>query len=308
MPGAWRTACRWSRCRRGGDEIDAWAPDRRRRLPAARARSRSERQRAPLSRSFRPGAHPLRGDRPRRRGAPLQPGGLHPLEMLPGPDDGPPGVGLRGAGSAGGRRASHDGAASGRHEAGPFECDYMLDDGTRITVEIRENLIRDDSGEITGVCRSLLDVTERNLAAVAARKVEQYAMELRNKNEQLGRALEAARSATEAKSRFLASVSHELRTPLNGIIGFQRNDARRQARPRRRGSGGCAGRHPHQRAPPAAAHQRHSGSFQSGGRQNGVSSGAIAASTRWSHEVRDVVRPLAEKKALAPGAGDVRPT
>jgi signal transduction histidine kinase len=55
---------------------------------------------------------------------------------------------------------------------------------------------------------------------VAARKVSQYAMELRNKNEQLARALETARSATEAKSRFLASVSHELRTPLNGIIGF----------------------------------------------------------------------------------------
>jgi signal transduction histidine kinase len=55
---------------------------------------------------------------------------------------------------------------------------------------------------------------------VAARKVAQYAMELRNKNEQLAHALEAARSATEAKSRFLASVSHELRTPLNGIIGF----------------------------------------------------------------------------------------
>ncbi len=106
------------------------------------------------------------------------------------------------------------------HEAGPFECEYVLDDGTHLTVEIRENLIRNDRGEITGSIRSLLDVTERNLAAVAARKVEQYAMELRNKNEQLGHALEAARSATVAKSRFLASVSHELRTPLNGIIGF----------------------------------------------------------------------------------------
>jgi PAS domain S-box-containing protein len=105
-------------------------------------------------------------------------------------------------------------------EAGPFECDYMLDDGSRITVEIRENLIRGDHDEVTGVVRSLLDVTERNLAAVAARKVSQYAMELRNKNEQLARALEAARLATEAKSRFLAGVSHELRTPLNGIIGF----------------------------------------------------------------------------------------
>jgi PAS domain S-box-containing protein len=105
-------------------------------------------------------------------------------------------------------------------EAGPFECEYVLEDGTHLTVEIRENLIRDDRGQITGTIRSLLDVTERNLATVAARKVGQYAMELRHKNEQLGRALEAARSATLAKSRFLASVSHELRTPLNGIIGF----------------------------------------------------------------------------------------
>jgi PAS domain S-box-containing protein len=105
-------------------------------------------------------------------------------------------------------------------EAGAFECDYMLDDGSRITVEVRENFVRGDQNEVTGVVRSLLDVTERNLANVAARKVSQYAMELRNKNEQLARALEAARSATEAKSRFLAGVSHELRTPLNGIIGF----------------------------------------------------------------------------------------
>lgn len=103
---------------------------------------------------------------------------------------------------------------------GPFECDYFLEDGSRIAVEIRETPIRNSLGEVTGVCRSLMDVTERNLAAVAARKVEQYAMELRNKNEQLGRALDAARSATDAKTRFLAGISHELRTPLNGIIGF----------------------------------------------------------------------------------------
>jgi PAS domain S-box-containing protein len=105
-------------------------------------------------------------------------------------------------------------------ETAPFECEYLLEDGSRIVVEIRESLIKTDAGEVTGVCRSLLDVTERKLAAVAARKVAQYAMELRNKNEQLAHALEAARSATDAKSRFLASVSHELRTPLNGIIGF----------------------------------------------------------------------------------------
>jgi PAS domain S-box-containing protein len=105
-------------------------------------------------------------------------------------------------------------------DSGAFECDYSLDDGSRITVEIRESPIRSERGEVTGVCRSLVDITERHLAAVAARKVSQYAMELRNKNEQLGRALEAARAASTAKNRFLAGVSHELRTPLNGIIGF----------------------------------------------------------------------------------------
>ena len=105
-------------------------------------------------------------------------------------------------------------------ERGAFECDYVLEDGSHLAVEVRENLIRNERGEVTGIIRSVLDVTERNLAVVAARKVEQYALELRNKNEQLARALEAARSATMAKSRFLASVSHELRTPLNGIIGF----------------------------------------------------------------------------------------
>lgn len=105
-------------------------------------------------------------------------------------------------------------------ESEPFECEFLLEDGSRIVVEIRESLVRNEAGEVTGICRSLLDVTERKLAAVAARKVAQYAMELRNKNEQLAHALDAARSATEAKSRFLANVSHELRTPLNGIIGF----------------------------------------------------------------------------------------
>jgi PAS domain S-box-containing protein len=105
-------------------------------------------------------------------------------------------------------------------ESGPFECEYMLEDGSRVAVEVRETFLRDASGEVTGVCRSLLDVTERNVAAMAARKVEEYALELRNRNEQLARALTAARSATEAKGRFFAGVSHELRTPLNGIIGF----------------------------------------------------------------------------------------
>ena len=75
------------------------------------------------------------------------------------------------------RAAMMDRIATGT-ETGPFECEYFLEDGSRIAVEVRETLIRDNRGEVTGICRSLMDVTERNLAAVAARKVEQYAMEL----------------------------------------------------------------------------------------------------------------------------------
>ncbi|MBT2971531.1 MAG: response regulator [Candidatus Thiodiazotropha sp. (ex Ctena orbiculata)] len=36
----------------------------------------------------------------------------------------------------------------------------------------------------------------------------------------LSRALAAAESANEAKSRFLANMSHEIRTPINGVIGL----------------------------------------------------------------------------------------
>jgi signal transduction histidine kinase len=63
-------------------------------------------------------------------------------------------------------------------------------------------------------------VTARKMVDMAVRKVDQYARELRTKNEELLLALDAAREASATKGRFLASMSHELRTPLNGIIGL----------------------------------------------------------------------------------------
>jgi PAS domain S-box-containing protein len=102
----------------------------------------------------------------------------------------------------------------------PYECDFECRDQSQVTVEIHENLIRDKEGRTTGIRSALLDVTARRMVDMAVKKVEQYAQELRTKNEELLLALGAAREASATKGRFLAAMSHELRTPLNGIMGL----------------------------------------------------------------------------------------
>lgn len=109
---------------------------------------------------------------------------------------------------------------AGTRPATPYECDYECRDHTLVTVEVHENLIRDKDGRVVGIRSALLDVTARKMVDMAGKKVEQYAQELRTKNEELLLALTAAREASATKGRFLAAMSHELRTPLNGIIGL----------------------------------------------------------------------------------------
>ena len=43
---------------------------------------------------------------------------------------------------------------------------------------------------------------------------------VRRKTKEIQRLLEEARTASEAKSAFLASMSHEIRTPMNGVLGM----------------------------------------------------------------------------------------
>jgi PAS domain S-box-containing protein len=62
----------------------------------------------------------------------------------------------------------------------------------------------------------------RNITARKAdeQRLKDDAQELEQKNEELEKALSAAREAARMKSRFLANMSHEIRTPMNGVLGM----------------------------------------------------------------------------------------
>jgi PAS domain S-box-containing protein len=81
------------------------------------------------------------------------------------------------------------------------ELPALRKDGTRFTVELTINAIRDDGKyRFVGILR---DVTELKKSQAALRE-----------------AVKEAQAANAAKSSFLANMSHELRTPLNAVLGM----------------------------------------------------------------------------------------
>jgi PAS domain S-box-containing protein len=106
---------------------------------------------------------------------------------------------------------------TGLERLAPFERPYTRRDGSTLLLEVHENLIRDDSGRTIGIRTAMLDITEKTRAR---QRLQEFSTELQEKNEELDRALHAAREAAELKSQFLANMSHEIRTPMNGVIGM----------------------------------------------------------------------------------------
>jgi len=76
-------------------------------------------------------------------------------------------------------------------------------DGRETWVSTTKLPLVDSSGTITGTFGVSRDITDR-----------------KRREEELQKAMEAARAASKAKSEFLANMSHEIRTPMNGVIGM----------------------------------------------------------------------------------------
>jgi len=97
-----------------------------------------------------------------------------------------------------------------------FEAEYRVRDkqGYYRWVLARGVALRDNCGIAYRMVGSIGDITDRKQAEVRLQElVEERTFELKE-------AMEAAKTANEAKSDFLAKMSHELRTPLNAIIGL----------------------------------------------------------------------------------------
>jgi PAS domain S-box-containing protein len=94
-------------------------------------------------------------------------------------------------------------ATAMQHGRYVHEVSNRRKDGTQFASLLSASVLRDGSGEILGVMSVFSDITEQKRAVAELRKAK-----------------EAAESANQAKTEFLAGMSHEIRTPMNAIIGM----------------------------------------------------------------------------------------
>ena len=87
-------------------------------------------------------------------------------------------------------------------ESRSWECQYMH----QATGERRWYLVTIYRTEIGGVEKYIVVMSDRTLDKELNRRLQE--------------ALDAAKSANEAKSNFLSNMSHDIRTPMNAIVGF----------------------------------------------------------------------------------------
>ncbi|MBC8028875.1 MAG: PAS domain S-box protein [Pyrinomonadaceae bacterium] len=92
---------------------------------------------------------------------------------------------------------------SGSAELKPFERTFIRKDGSLVPMLIKDQLICDVNGNVTGIRSTLHDISER----------KEFEAELKQ-------ARDAALESARLKSEFLANMSHEIRTPMNGVIGM----------------------------------------------------------------------------------------
>lgn len=94
-------------------------------------------------------------------------------------------------------------------------------DGSERFLELTKIPFTGPGDDDAAVLTVATDITERKHSQLELEhRVQTRTEELADANAAHRRAKEAAESANEAKSAFLATVTHEVRTPMNGVIGM----------------------------------------------------------------------------------------